>query len=79
MNIYKEFVIPKDKAGDAFKLIGEVVHFNKCHYFVSSVDCNELKVHKEFVSVRVHFSPHEFDASTEVNPFPQFKDTSIDV
>lgn len=74
MNIYKEFVIPREKVGEVFKLIGDVVHFNKCYYFVSAVDCDEMKIHKEFMNVKVHFSPYEFDANVEPKEFPKLEE-----
>lgn len=79
MNIYKEFVVEKEKTEEVFKLLGDVVYFNKCHYFISSIDCTEGKIYKQFMTVRVHFSPYEFNANTEVKEFPQLKESVINV
>ena len=57
MKIYQEAVVPNEELDGIFKLIGKVVHFNKCHYQVSSVECDPMKGHP-MTLVRVHFSPH---------------------
>ena len=69
MNIYKEAVIPNEDVNKFIQLIGEVVHFNKCHYFVSGVDFDPCKGYP-FTKVRVHFKPHEFNVTQEPLELP---------
>ena len=68
MKIYQEAVVPNEDLEGIFKLIGQVVHFNKCYYQVCSVDCDPMKGHP-LTLVRVHFSPHIHPVN-EVYPLP---------
>ena len=68
MKIYEEAVVPNEELGGIMKLLGQVVHFNKCHYRVESVEFDSIKG-RPLTLVRVHFRPHIHPVE-EVHPLP---------